>query len=250
MRKFPWIITLLVGGYIFCQVLADIGATRLVSIGDYAIPGGTFVFAITFTLRDLIHKRLGREWARAAIVVAAGVNIIMALYLKWVAGMQTPVFIPAEVGEAWGNIFAIVPAIVVASIAAELVSEWTDTEVYHKVAGRFTGKAQFMRVLISNAVSLPLDSLIFGFLAFMILPPILGGGTHTMAETLDIALGQIIFKAIVTVISLPAIYLVKDHAIEIYSDSFSGTPRPKGNVVEGKASLKIQSGRAKPGDEI
>ena len=142
MRKFPWVITLLVGGYIFCQVLADIGATRLVSIGNYVIPGGTFVFAVTFTLRDLIHKRLGREWARAAIVVAAGVNIIMALYLKWVSGMQTPGFIPAEVGEAWGNIFAIVPAIVVASISAEVISEWTDTEIYHRVAGRFTGKWQ------------------------------------------------------------------------------------------------------------
>jgi uncharacterized integral membrane protein (TIGR00697 family) len=212
-NKNVWTIVILIGGYIACQMLADIGATKLVAIGNYAIPGGTFVFAITFTLRDLIHKRLGKQWAKAAIWSAGGINILMSLYLLWISKMDGPVFIPPEVVASWASIFAIVPSIVVASITAEVVSELLDTEVYHRVMGRFTGKWQFLRVLISNAVSLPVDSLIFGFLAFMILPPILGGGTHTFSEVLDIAWGQIIFKAIVTLISLPLIYLVKEEKI-------------------------------------
>ncbi len=209
-RRVVWTITALVGGYIFLQALADVAATKLVALGNVALPADTFVFTITFTLRDMIHKRLGREWARAAIFLAGGFNILMALYLFWMARLPSPVFIPEEVGLAWGNIFALVPSIVIASITAEVVSTLIDTEIYHKVMDRFTGPMQFMRVIISNAVSLPIDSLIFGFLAFMLLPPLLGGGTHTFMETLQIAWGQVIWKGVVTVVSLPLIYMVKE----------------------------------------
>src|SRR5690606_18119348 len=73
-------IVLLVGVYIALQLVADVSAAKIVSIGDITMPAGTFVFAITFTWRDMIHKRLGKEWARAAIWTAALANIGMAAY--------------------------------------------------------------------------------------------------------------------------------------------------------------------------
>jgi len=209
-KKTIWAIVALVGGYIFCQALADVAATKLVSVAGIVIPAGTFVFTVSFTLRDMLHKRLGREWTRAAIVIAGVLNVCMALYLKAMADLPSPVFVDAEAAAAWSDTFALVPSIVIASITAEVVSMLIDTEVYQATMARFTGKMQFMRVIISNAVALPIDSLIFGFLAFMILPPLLGGGTHTFAETLSIAWGQIVWKAAVTAVSLPGIYLVKD----------------------------------------
>lgn len=203
-------IVVLIGGYIFCQALADVAATKLVDVAGFAIPAGTFVFTITFTLRDMIHKRLGKTWARAAIVTAGVLNILMSLYLKLMADLPAPVFIPEEATAGWSATFALVPSIVIASITAEVISELLDTEVYHRIMDRFTGGAQWLRVVISNAVSLPVDSFIFGFLAFMILPTVFGGGTHTFDETLSIAWGQIVWKALVTVVSIPGIYLVKE----------------------------------------
>ena len=41
-----WIIILLVGGYVVCQAIADIGATKLVQIGNVVIPAGTFIFTV------------------------------------------------------------------------------------------------------------------------------------------------------------------------------------------------------------
>lgn len=212
-KKTIWAIVALVGGYIFLQALADVAATKLVSVGGFVIPAGTFVFTLTFTLRDMIHKRLGKEWARAAIFIAGGFNLIMAGYLYWMAQLPSPDFIPEFVGENWAAVFALIPSIVVASITAEVVSTLIDTDIYHRIMQRFSGKMQFMRVIISNAVSLPIDSLIFVLLAFMVLPPLLGGGTHTVAECLVIAGSQIVWKAIVTVISLPGIYLVREELI-------------------------------------
>lgn len=206
-----WLIVGLVGGYIFSQVLADVAATKLIVVWGYVIPAGTFIFAATFTLRDILHKRLGKEWTRAVIWTAAILNIFMSLYLQGMARISAPQFFLFN--EEWSAIFAIVPAVVLASIVAELVSELLDTEVYHwwwKTRGDLP---QWTRVLASNLVSLPIDSLLFGSLAFVLLPPLFGGQALPWAALPSIIVGQIVVKGIITLISLPTIYLVKEELI-------------------------------------
>lgn len=211
-RTTVWTIVALVGLYVMCQAIADVGATRMVSLADIIMPGGTFIFALTFTLRDLVHKRLGKEWARAAIVLAAVFNIMLALYLAGIARLAFPPFF--AVGEAWNSIFAIVPAITVASILAELVSELIDTEVYHIWRENLPKWPQWTRVLASNAVSLPIDSVVFGVLAFTVLPVVFGGQVSPLGIAIRLSAGQIVWKAAVTLISMPVIYLVKDEPLE------------------------------------
>lgn len=199
-RSAIWVVVLLVGGYIFAQVLADVSATKIVSIFGYAVPAGTLVFALTFTLRDMIHKRLGLDWARAAIIAAGGLNVVMALYLTLVAALPPAPFWPLQ--DAWAAVFEQVPRIVIASITAEVVSELIDGEVYSGWKNRFKGAPQWTRVAVSNGISLPIDSIIFVTIAF--------AGTLPLAALLALIWGQIVIKAIITVVSVPAIYLVRD----------------------------------------
>lgn len=172
------------------------------------LPAGSIMFAFTFTLRDLIHKRLGKYWAQSVIIVSGGFNIIQAFYLWAMSKLPYPEFF--ELGEAWNAIFAIVPAITLGSIIAEIISELVDTEVFHFVWNRFPTFPQWGRVLASNAVSLPLDSLLFATFAFVILPPIFGAEPLPWAVAWSLVVGQITWKAIVTLVSMPAIYLVKE----------------------------------------
>ncbi len=207
-KKEIWTIVLLVGSYLVFQALADIGATKIVRIYGFAIPAGTFIFTLTFTLRDMLHKRLGKEWARATILTAGGLNLIMAFYLQLMTFLPSPKFFALE--GAWNSIFGLVPSITIASIIAEVVSELLDTEIYQLWKSRFAKFPQWSRVLVSNAVSLPVDSLIFAVLAFTTLPLIFGGESLGISTALGLTLGQIVWKAIVTGVSLPGIYLVKD----------------------------------------
>lgn len=202
-------IVLLVGTYVMAQAIADIGATKLVQIGGVVMPGGTFIFALTFTLRDMIHKRLGKEWAKTAIYTAAGLNVLLALYMLLLSRLPSPDFF--TLGDSWNAIFAIVPAITIGSIVAELVSELTDTEVYHFWKTRFPRAPQWSRVIASNFVSLPIDSIVFTGLAFVLLPPLFGAEAMPLGGVITrVASGQILYKAAVTLISLPLIYTVKD----------------------------------------
>jgi queuosine precursor transporter len=204
------IAIVLVGMYVAAQMLSDIGSLKIASLAGWAVDAGTFVYPITFTIRDMIHKRLGKKAARTTILLAAGVNVVMALYF-WLVSILPPdsswaVWEGASVtmDEAFSRVLSPAWTIVAASIIAELVSELIDTEVYHLWMTRVTHRFQWMRVLVSNAVSVPIDSLIFSWLAFG-----LGFGMPA-AEVWQIFWFNVIVKGIVTMASLPAIYLVKD----------------------------------------
>jgi len=212
-KKSVWIIVSLVGAYVVCQIIADVGATKFVQIAGVAMPAGTFVFALTFTLRDMLHKRLGKEWAKAAIIAAAGFNIFMSGYLWLMTRLPAPVWF--NLADGWDAIFSIVPSIAIGSIIAEMVSELIDTEVYHFWRNKFATAPQWSRVLVSNLVSIPIDSIVFSVLAFAVLPAIFGGDKMSIIDAIiRAASGQVIYKALVTIFSLPGIYLVKDEPLE------------------------------------
>jgi hypothetical protein len=99
-------------------------------------------------------------------------------------------------------VFEQVPRIVIASITAEVVSELIDGEVYSNWKKRVKGAPQWTRVAVSNGISLPIDSIIFVVIAF--------AGTLPVQGLLALIWGQIVIKAIITVVSVPAIYLVSD----------------------------------------
>jgi uncharacterized integral membrane protein (TIGR00697 family) len=186
-----------IAAYIAAQMLADVASLKIGVVAGLAVDMGTFVYPVTFTLRDLVHKLLGRANARLLVVLAAVVNLVMVAYLMWAAA------VPADaawgLGREFSAVFAPVWRIVVASIVAELASELTDTEVYHWFVTRITRRHQWARVLVSNSVSVPIDNVVFAVGAFgWSLPwPVVG----------QIFVFNLVLKYAITLVSLPLIYL-------------------------------------------
>jgi len=182
-----------VGAYVGAQVIANVTSLKIGFVFDRAVDMGTFIYPITFTLRDVVHKALGKRAARTLVFTAAAVNVFLALYLQFAAVLA----------PAW--------RITTASIVAQVISELADTEVYHWFVTKVTAGHQWARVAVSNAVSLPLDNAIFCGLAFGAIP-----GFEDHALTLpwtvvwDIFVVNITIKALVSAASLPLIYASKD----------------------------------------
>ena len=86
-----------------------------------------------------------------------------------------------------------------ASIAAEIVSELLDTEIYHWWVTKVTRRHQWLRVLVSNSVSVPVDNLIFAVGAF--------GGVLPWDVVWQIFLFNLVVKYAITILSLPLIYI-------------------------------------------
>lgn len=129
---------LVIGLYVLAVVLANFTAAIFFPvplIGMAAV--GTLFFGATFTLRDFVH-RYGRGTVYRMIAAAACVGLLQGVAL----------------GVPW--------RIIGASFLAILINEACDTEVYERLRNRH----MLLRIMGSNAVSIPVDTILFTILAF------------------------------------------------------------------------------------
>jgi len=120
-------------------------------------PSGVLMVGLALVLRDLVQRRLGLIWSVIAILIGGA--------LSW---------------------FIAPPALVVASVAAFLISEFTDLAVYTPLQRR----GLVLAVVASGIVGLVFDSLVFLQLAF---------------GSLDYLDGQVIGKGWMVLLSIPVI---------------------------------------------
>jgi hypothetical protein len=200
-------------------MLADISSLRIVTVAGLAVDAGTLVYPFTFTLRDLVHKIAGKEAARILIFTAAAINVAMAGVFWLVSRFPADPTTGPQI--EFGQVLSPVWRIVIASILAEVISELTDTEVYQRWVRRMGERMQWGRVLASNGVAIPIDSAIFVAVAFLgVLPGSVVG---------EIFWANVIAKGIVTIVSIPWIYLVKPTPMEtISTGSRTGDRRSDG----------------------
>ena len=185
--------------YAVVELLANVASLKIGVVLGYAVDMGTFIYPVTFTLRDLVHKVLGRRRARVLIVTAAAINFLSVLYLIWAAQVTSD---PGwGKGEAYAAVFEPIWRIVVFSVVAQVVSQLVNTEVYHWFATKVTRRHQWFRSLLSNAVAIPVDNLVFVLGAF--------GWAMPWGTVWDIFLFNLAVKMLVMMVSVPLIYTTK-----------------------------------------
>ena len=124
-------------------------------------PSGVLMVGIALVLRDLVQRRLGLGAAVAAILIGAGIS-----------GLVAPL------------------ALVTASAAAYLISEFADLAVYTPLQERRFVAA----VVASSVVGLVVDSIVFLWLAF---------------GSLEFLTGQVVGKAWMVLLALPFILYLR-----------------------------------------
>ena len=144
--------------YIIAVWVANYTATWFIPLPIFGMVSvGTLVFGITFTQRDRVH-RFGRKPVYLMILAAAVGMVLESVFL----------------GVSW--------RIIIASFSAIVISETADTEVYQKLLKR----PWMQRVIGSNLISIPLDSVLFNLIAFL--------GVFAPAMLTAIIFGEIVAK--------------------------------------------------------
>lgn len=165
----------LVGGVSACLFIGTVWLANwllarysIVNIGfGLSAPAGVFAVGVAFTLRDIVHRTLGRAAVFGCIVAGC----VLAYLI-----------------EAGGTIPGGLVPIALASAAAFLFSETADLAVYTPLEHRsFLGA-----VAASNVVGAIVDSALFLWLAF---------------GSLEFMQGQVVGKLYMTALALPLLYL-------------------------------------------
>lgn len=197
-RRANWLIVT-VAVYAGASLVANVMSVRVVTVFGWSIDAGTLTYPLTFTVRDLIHKVGGKAAARTAILVTAALNGAMTLCF-WAAA-KLPADLAVGPQREFGDVLIQTWRIVAASLLAQVVAELLDTEVYQRFVDRYGHSAQWGRVLSSNAVSVPIDSVLFTLVAF--------GGES--AETVrEIIVANIVVKGVSSLVTAPVIYAVPE----------------------------------------
>lgn len=185
--------------YVSVQIISNIASSKIANVFNLAVDAGTFLYPLAFTLRDLAHKKLGKKTTLKLIMVSAVINILTPVYFFSVSIIKPD--ISYEANEAFKAVLSPVIRISIASIIAATVAEIADTSVYQFFVTKITKHFIWLRVLISNAVSVPIDNLIFVVIAFFNVLP--------TSALIEIFIFNFFVKYAVSVISMPAIYLAR-----------------------------------------
>lgn len=194
------VLVVAVGAYIGMSLMANVMSVRIVMLGPWAIDAGTLTYPLTFTLRDVVHKAGGRTAARVTILTGALLNLFM-VGAFWVAA-RMPADLSVGPQAEFGALLIPVARIVVGSVVAQVVAELVDTEIYHMVLQRLGSHHQWARVVVSNVVSIPTDSVVFALVAF--------AGSVDPSTLLQIMWSNVLVKSLTTAVTWPLIYAVRE----------------------------------------
>jgi uncharacterized PurR-regulated membrane protein YhhQ (DUF165 family) len=158
-------LAILAGLYVAVVCTAQVAANKIVvlPVWHLSAPGGTYAVGVALALVDAVHRTAATRrqgWRNAQLVIALGfaASALLAGYLALVSHM-TPAFpgqqFDAVLGQTW--------RIVAASLAAFALSETLDNALGAWARDRVP---EFVRVIGTNVVSAPIDSLVFITLAF------------------------------------------------------------------------------------
>ena len=186
--------------YVVVYLISNISSLRMIVVLAFTMDAGTLLYPITFRLRDMIHKKAGKDMAIFTIIAAAGLNLFMFIAFYVVAILPADMRVGPQ--TTFGEVLLPGIRIVAGSIVAMILAEFLDTAIYAAVAKKLGAKFQWARVAISNAFSVPVDSIIFTLIAFYGLIPaeVIGG----------VIVSNIIIKLIVSAFSIGKIYRVKE----------------------------------------
>lgn len=188
--------------YIIASMLSNICSLRILSLFGFTMDAGTLLYPFTFTLRDMIQKQGGKRIAYFSIILGVAFNAGMFLLFRLVAALPPDMSVGQQ--ETFGQLLNPTWRIVGASCVSMLIAELSDTQMYSLVVSKMKQKFQWLRVLFSNGVSVPIDTFAFCFIAFY--------GTMETSIVLSIVMSNIILKYIITVISLPLIYTMHERS--------------------------------------
>lgn len=193
-------LVLAAAAYIALVIFSNVGSLRILLLAGLAVDGGTLLYPLSFTARDLLHKKAGARLTRFVIVLAALINLALFAFVWLVAKLPADPAVGAQTEYA----LVLLPGLrlVLGSITAMTVAELIDTFVYSRVRARYGQRRQWLRVLYSNGVSVPIDTAIFLLIAFAGWVP--GGAIAEMF------IANIIIKYAVTLVSFGSVYLIKD----------------------------------------
>lgn len=183
---------------------------------SFNLTAGVLLWPVVFIMTDIINEYYGPKGVRflsyltCVLIAFAFLMFMGAIALHpadfWAVNYYQGV---PDSNAAFSGIFGQSQAIIVASLAAFLLSQLLDVFIFHKIKKLTGDRAIWLRATGSTLVSQFIDSFVVLFIAFYVAPRLMGNvAPWSFAQVMAICIGNYIYKFVVAVLLTPVIYLV------------------------------------------
>lgn len=184
----------------FSTVMANLQVVKTIEMFGLTATLGNAMYGTAFLVTDILNEKYGKEEAKKAVWLGFFTLLSMTLIMQMVL-----MFKPHETDfaqESLSTLFSVLPRIAAGSLAAYLVSQFTDVYIFTYLKKKFPKDGQFwIRNNASTMISQLLDTLVFTSIAFL--------GVFPLEEWIQIFITTYLLKFIVAVLDTPFGYIAK-----------------------------------------
>lgn len=186
----------LVALFVAVLLISNIASTKILILWKFTFDGGTILFPLSYIFGDILTEVYGFKRSRRVIWLGFFSALLMSLVL-YVVQMLPP-------ANGWSNqqafetLLGFVPRIVLASLIAYFMGEFSNSVTLSLLKIRTKGKLLWLRTISSTIIGEGIDTIVFCMVAFYgILPDNL---------LWAVILSNYVFKCSVEIIFTPLTY--------------------------------------------
>lgn len=187
--------------FVAVLLISNIVSTKIVVLWPFTFDGGTVLFPLSYIFWDILTEVYWYAQSRKIIRWGFICNLLMALCIMFIWAL------PADASrwgqDAYMQILWLTPRLVVASLLAYIVWEFTNSYILAKMKIRTKWKYLWMRTIWSTIFGELVDTWIFILIAFW------GVLDNTLLRTLIIS--NYLFKVWIEVILTPITYKITNY---------------------------------------
>jgi uncharacterized integral membrane protein (TIGR00697 family) len=207
------------GLFITCLITSNIIIAKQISIGGIVLPAAIVIFPLSYIIGDVLTEVYGYRQARRVIWLGFICNLIAVLAI-WLGKIlpPAPVF---DAQNAYERILGSTPRFLLASFAAYLAGEFTNSVVLSKMKIMTKGRWLWTRTIGSTLLGQGVDTVVVLAIAFVGVLPLSVLGVMMFFHWL--------FKCIYETVATPLTYVVvgylkRKEGVDVYDHGVNFNP--------------------------
>ncbi|MBM0744035.1 queuosine precursor transporter [Phormidium sp. CLA17] len=150
--------------FVAVLLISNVASTKILMAGPFTFDGGTLLFPISYIFGDILTEVYGYRRSRKVIWLGFASAILMSFTFILVGAL--PAAPEWKYQSAYDQILGFTPRIVIASLIAYCVGEFSNSYILAKLKVLTHGKYLWIRTMSSTLIGQLIDTAIFSAIAF------------------------------------------------------------------------------------
>jgi uncharacterized integral membrane protein (TIGR00697 family) len=201
-KRYELLFAGLMAVFVTLVVLTNTVGVKLFTAGGMILPVSIIWYPLTFLVTDIVSEIYGARRARFLVIMGFCMSLLLLAFS--LIGIALPVASVYPLQQDYQNIFGPVWRLLFASMAAYLLAQLVDVQLFHFWKRLTRGRHLWLRNNGSTMISQLVDSLTVNTIFLYRNPTVFTG---TLGDLMGIILGVYVVKVTIAALDTPLCYL-------------------------------------------